>query len=234
MKKKYTVILIAVCLIAGGLYFLDLQKISAAVIFKPGTILRSKVILLANLWFSNQKYQTKDDWVNSGGTVGEYTAEEAAWSAVSGSPFSGYDSINYAGTGGDLDLYSGTVKQDTRTGLWWSDIMAVGVAASTTNNVFTLTADGARPTGGNAIGFCDALNTANFGGNNDWYLPTQKQLQQAYIDGSANNLPNPGYNFWSSTEYSSNAANAWYVALGNGVTSSYTKVTATYVRCVRP
>ena len=87
--KKYTIILIAVCLIIGGLYFVTFQKISAAVIFKPGTILKSKVILLANIWFSNQKYQTKDDWVNSGGTTGEYTAEEAAWSAVSGSLLSG-------------------------------------------------------------------------------------------------------------------------------------------------
>lgn len=232
--KKYIIILIAVCLIAGGLYFVNLQKISAAVIFKPSTILKSKVVLLANIWFSNQKYQTKDDWVNSGGTVGEYTAEEAAWSAVSGSPFSGYNSINYAGTGGDLDLISGTVKRDTRTGLWWSDIMAVGAVASTTDNQFTLTADGARPTGGNAIGFCNALNTANFGGHNDWYLPTQKQLQQAYIDGSANNLSNPDNTFWSSTEYASNAAYAWYVNLSYGGTNHSTKVTRYLVRCVRP
>ena len=232
--KKYTIILIAVCLIAGGFYFVNLQKISAAVIFKPGTILKSKVILLANIWFGNQKYQTKDDWVNSGGTVGEYTAEEAAWSAVAGSPFSGYDSINYAGTGGDLDLISGAVKQDGRTGLWWSDIMAVGAVASTTDNQFTLTADGARPTGGNAIGFCGALNTANFGGRNDWYLPTQKQLMQAYIDGSANNLSNPGYYFWSSTEYYSNAAYAWYVYLNYGYTYYDTKVNRYYVRCTRP
>lgn len=184
--------------------------------------------------FTNQKYQTKDDWVNAGGTVGEYTAEEATWAAVSGSPFSGYNSINYAGTGGDLDLYSGAVKQDTRTGLWWSDIMAVGATASTTSNVFTLSADGSRPTGGNAIGFCDALNTANFGSHNDWYLPTQKQLQQAYIDGSANNLPSPGYYFWSSTENASSTAYAWYVALYYGYTYGSTKVTSYDVRCVRP
>lgn len=183
--------------------------------------------------FVNQEFQTKDDWVNSGGTTGEYTAEEATWTTVSGSPFAGYGSINYAGSGGDLDLYSGTVKQDTRTGLWWSDISAVGASASSTGNVFTLSADGSRPTGGFAVGFCDALNTANFAGYADWYLPTQKQLMQAYVNGSANNLPNPGNYFWSSTEHYGSTAVAWLVYLGFGFTDANTKVTSNYVRCVR-
>ncbi|MFH0906822.1 MAG: DUF1566 domain-containing protein [bacterium] len=191
--------------------------------------------------FTNQKNQTIDDWVNSGGTSGEYIGEEATWSAVSGSPFAGYDSIDYVDTWGTLDLFSGAVMQDARTGLWWSDIVAIdgGGTASTTDNIFTLTGvagvgDGTRPTGGNAIGFCDALNTANFGGHNDWYLPTQKQLMQAYIDGLANNLPNLGINFWSSTEYSNNTAVAWYVYLSSGHTYISIKVNKCYARCVRP
>ena len=180
--------------------------------------------------FVNQKFQTKDDWVNSDGTTGEYTAEEATWTTVSGSPFSGYNTFNYLGA---TNLYSGSVKQDTRTGLWWSDIMAVGSTASTTTNVFGNATDGTRPTGGQAIGFCDALNTASFAGYNDWYLPTQKQLQQTYIDGAANNLPSPGYYFWSSTEYYFSTASAWSVALNNGSTVNLTKVSSYYVRCVR-
>lgn len=231
MKKKYIAGLI---LIVGIFYFIGSYKTLATVILKPNTILKSKVIFLASLWFDKQKLQTKDDWVNSGGTVGEYTAEESTWSAVAGSPFSNFNLIDY--TSSNADLYSGTVKQDTRSGLWWSDIMAVngGGVASTTMNGFTLSADGARPTGGGAIGFCDALNTANFGSHNDWYLPTQKQLMQAYINGAANNLPNPGYYFWSSTEYYSNAAYAWYVYLYNGDTNYNTKVRYYTVRCVRP
>ena len=187
-----------------------------------------------------QRLQTKDDWVNSGGTSGEYILEEATWSAVSGSPFSGYDSINYVDTWGTLDLYSGAVKQDTRTGLWWSDVIAVngGGTASSTDNQFTLSADGSRPTGGNAIGFCAALNSYNsgagFGGHNDWYLPTQKQSMQAYIDGSANNLPNPDYFFWSSSELSWDPTDAWFVTLNCGYTGYSTKTTKYYVRCVRP
>ncbi|MDO8592695.1 MAG: DUF1566 domain-containing protein [bacterium] len=183
--------------------------------------------------WTNQKNQTKDDWVNSGGTTGEYTGEEATWSAVSGSPFAGYDGIDYTIDSNIVDLKSGIITQDTRTGLWWSDIMALGATATTTTNIFTLTADGSRPTGGNAIGFCDALNSANFASHNDWYLPTQKELQQAYIDGSANNLPNPGYTFWSSTETYLTTATAWFVNLPNGPTFSSPKTTSYYVRCVR-
>ncbi len=67
----------------------------------------------------------------------------------------------------------------------------------------------------------------------DWYLPTQKQLMQAYIDGSANNIPNAGNNFWSSSEYSSNRHNAWYVTLHNGITYYNSKSTNNSVRCIR-
>ena len=70
-------------------------------------------------------------------------------------------------------------------------------------------------------------------GYTDWRLPTQKELQQAYINGSANNLPNPASNCWSSTEVSNSPAIAWSVSLGTGSTNSNTKVTSNYVRCVR-
>lgn len=189
-----------------------------------------------------QWLQTKDDWVNSGGTTGEYILEEAAWTAVSGSPFNaGFatssNPLNYNPVGANVYLISGRVKQDTRTGLWWSDIASTGavtaVATSTSNN-FNAVTDGSRPTGGNAIGFCNALNTANFGGHNDWYLPTQKQLMQAYIDGSANNLPNPDNYFWSSSELSWDSTYACFVALHYGYTNYPTKVASINVRCVRP
>lgn len=187
--------------------------------------------------FINQKNQTIDDWVNSGGTIGEYINEEATWAAVSGSPFA-TTSISYSPVGSPLSPATGAVKQDTRTGLWWTDAMAIGATASSTTNIFILTGvagvgDGTRPTDGNAIGFCNALNTANFSGNNNWYLPTQKELMQAYIDGSANNLPNAGNFFWSSTETYSNTANAWFVFLYYGYTYYFTKTSSYYVRCVR-
>lgn len=202
--------------------------------------------------FSPQKYQTIDDWVCSNATscAGpqvEYTAEEGVWTSVAGSPFNaGFATSStplvYSPFGTNVYLASGQVKQDARTGLWWSDAASTGAVtavATSTTNIFTLAGsagygDGTRPTGGNAIGFCDALNAINFAGHNDWYLPTQKQMMQAYIDGSANNLPNPGNAFWSSTEYYSSAAGAWYVALRYGYTGNNTKPNSYYVRCVRP
>lgn len=223
---------------------------------------KAKVKLGSINIFSPQKYQTIDDWLCSGATscAGtptkvEYTGEEAIWSSVAGSPFNaGFSTssvpLAFSLYGTNVYLASGQVKQDTETGLWWSDIMvivpvATAVATSTTNQ-FTLVGqsnppgtggygDGTRPnTGtGNAVSFCDALNSIRFGGYVDWYLPTQKQLMQAYIDGSANNLPNPGYSFWSSTEYYNNTAFAWYVFLNYGNTDLLTKTTSYYVRCVR-
>lgn len=208
--------------------------------------------------WSPQRLQTIDDWLNGGGTTGtynEYTGEEATWSAVSGSPFNaGFATsstpLNYFPVGANVYLFSGRVKQDTRTGLWWSDVASTGAVtavATSTTNVFTLQGvagkgDGNRPwdtstttvTNGNAINFCNALNDISFGGYTDWYLPTQKQLMQAYIDGSANNLPNPDGSFWSSTENYIDTAYAWSVTLRNGYTYGSTKVFSSYVRCVRP
>lgn len=179
--------------------------------------------------FANQKFQTKDDWTNGDGTSGEYIDEEISWSEVRGSPFSGYDTINYAGNNGTTNLVSGIVKKDSRTGLWWTDrsILTLG-------NWFTLEADGERPTGDFAIGFCNALNTVNFGGHNDWYLPTQKELMQAYIDGSANTWSSSvDEYFWSSTEYSLDSRYAWAVNLYNGHMHYNPKDNSYYVRCVR-
>lgn len=79
----------------------------------------------------------------------------------------------------------------------------------------------------------DSDNNGATGMETDWRLPTQKELQQAYINGAANNLPNPGTNFWSSTEGYSSQSYAWGVGLGYGGTSDFTKVSSYYVRCVR-
>ncbi len=167
--------------------------------------------------YSTQSLATKDDY------LGTYKGEETTWTEVTGSPFSGY---------GDLNLATGKVKKDSLTGLWWS-------ASSTTlpSNSFTLSADGARPAGGNAIAFCDALNTASYGGHADWYLPTQKELIQAYIDGIYSqdaDFATTSY-FWSSTEDSGRSSSAWYVVLPYGGTGGVGKSGEGFlaVRCVR-
>lgn len=167
--------------------------------------------------YSTQSLATKDDY------YGTYKGEETTWTEVTGSPFSGY---------GDLNIATGKVKKDSLTGLWWS-------ASSTTlpSNSFTLSEDGARPTGGNAIAFCNALNTASYGGHADWYLPTQKELMQAYIDGIYSqdaDFATISY-FWSSTEYSEDPGGAWLVHLPYGSTVVDDKSFEGFyaVRCVR-
>ncbi|MBU6388999.1 DUF1566 domain-containing protein [Patescibacteria group bacterium] len=70
---------------------------------------------------------------------------------------------------------------------------------------------------------------ANMG--NGWRLPSQKELMQAYIDGSYWNLSQPSNYFWSRTE--SGGGTAWYVALNSGFTTSNGESTAYQVRCVR-
>jgi hypothetical protein len=194
---------------------LGVPQSMAATVIKTGAG-KSAVISLAS-FYKLQKYERVDDATSTN----KYTAEDSTWISASGSPFS------TTGT----TLNSGTVKVDLATGLWWSDR-----SASTMNDNFTLTPDNntGTPVGGSAVNFCNALDTANFGGHNDWYLPTQKQLMQAYIDGSNYNLPNTGNSFWSSTEYYSLPAYAWGVFLFNGNSNGNTKVALTYARCVRP
>ena len=174
----------------------------AATVIKT-TAGKSAVMSLAS-FYTFQKYQYVDDAT----TTNKYTKENSTWITAAGSPFS-YLGITPTTTA------SGIVKVDLATGLWWSDR-----SASTMDDNFTLTPDNNTgvPVGGSAITFCATLAAANFGGHNDWRLPTQKQLMQAYIDGSNYILPSAGYNFWSSTEYYNNPAYAWFVSLATGDT----------------
>jgi hypothetical protein len=162
--------------------------------------------------YSLQKNATKDNY------LGTYTAEEASWSDVG----------TYAL--GSTGLSSGLVRLDGRTGLKWS---ASSTATNITNS-FTLSADGARPTGGNAIAFCNGLNSASFGGKTNWYLPTQAELMQAYIDGiySQNTSFGTTNYFWSSSEVSDYSAYAWRVYLYSGYTRDVNKTSDGAVRCV--
>ena len=66
----------------------------------------------------------------------------------------------------------------------------------------------------------------------DWYLPTQKQLMQAYINGAANNLPGVTEH-WSSSECYYSQSNAWYVYLYKGYTNYSNKSNNKSARCIR-
>lgn len=79
----------------------------------------------------------------------------------------------------------------------------------------------------------DSDNDGATGMETDWRLPTQKELLMAYINGAANNIPNPADYYWSSTEYFNSQSSVWYARLNQGLTSYSTKVTNYAVRCVR-
>ena len=133
---------------------------------------------------------------------------------------------------------TGSDKQDPRTGLIWSyllyrngTVIEFSATLSTTfswGNTHANNKGITAPVAGDrtAIQLCaDQVN--------GWRLPTQKELIQAYIDGSFWNLTQPSHTFWSATEES--LTDAWYVDLGSGYsnTANNTKTSPYSVRCVR-
>lgn len=165
-----------------------------------------------------------DDYKNDGSADGDNAGEESAWSNTAGAVDTG-------------------VWKDSRTGLYWS-----ANQGDMTNSLTVATCDyfSASPRGsytgangdcGNAINYCANLNLAAGGtSSTDWYLPSQKELMQAYLNGIYNQtnttFATTGY-FWSSTETSDSPDYAWNVNLVTGFTSSRDKVTDVSVRCVR-
>jgi len=153
---------------------------------------------------------------------------------------------NYCGTG---DATYADAK-DNSTGLIWS--IALNVATDYTqtwfwaNNCIEPGEAGSRGATCGADGEdgcscvkrtssmtgCDALGSG-------WRLPYQKELMQAYINGSSkasvSYLSSTNNAYWSATTSSSNTNHGWYVYLSSGTTYGNAKTSsATYwVRCVR-
>ncbi|MDD3284107.1 MAG: DUF1566 domain-containing protein [Patescibacteria group bacterium] len=136
---------------------------------------------------------------------------------------------NYCGTGDNF-----AQAKDNNTNLIWA-LPCAGAGCSsnstTTQNYYTWDgSDGwdVSNNGMTAQQLCSSLGSG-------WYLPHQKQLMQAYIDGSYGNLEFPGtYDYyWSATTVSDAPGIAWIVLLSNGYTTNYVKFVTYRVRCVR-
>lgn len=196
-----------------------------------GTLLTGTYTPPTPIDFSNMQYSTYDDYAGGdylgwGGTLtDDYQGEESEWSNMS--------------VGEDI------AWRDERTGVYWS------AHQGTMSNIFTMAScdyftsiprssyDGSDSDCGLAINYCATLD---FAGRTDWYLPSQKELMQAYIDGiynqagideaSAAAFVTDNY-YWSSSEVSNYSGSAWFVYLSNGATY-YDAKTNTYigVRCV--
>ena len=196
-----------------------------------GTLLTGTYTPPTPIDFSNMQYSTYDDYAGGdylgwGGTLtDDYQGEESEWSNMS--------------VGEDI------AWRDERTGVYWS------AHQGTMSNIFTMAScdyftsiprssyDGSDSDCGLAINYCATLD---FAGRTDWYLPSQKELMQAYIDGiynqagideaSAAAFVTDNY-YWSSSEVSNGSNRAWRVVLRNGDTGNGFKTsTGIGVRCV--
>ena len=196
-----------------------------------GTLLTGTYTPPTPIDFSNMQYSTYDDYAGGdylgwGGTLtDDYQGEESEWSNMS--------------VGEDI------AWRDERTGVYWS------AHQGTMSNIFTMAScdyftsiprssyDGSDSDCGLAINYCATLD---FAGRTDWYLPSQKELMQAYIDGiynqagideaSAAAFVTDNY-YWSSSEVSVISNLAWYVDLYDGYSDFGNETDAYYgVRCV--
>jgi hypothetical protein len=181
----------------------------------------------ASVNYIDQSYEEYDDYEYSDDHgAGESGNEESTWENT-----------------------ASNVWFDNRTGLYWSasqgqmtnlfpnqDHSACPFFSETPRGS---SYDGSDADCGNAINACATLSLdANGDGINetDWYLPSQKELQQAYLDGIYNQAGHAFTTtsiFWSSSERSDSSTNAWNVHLRNGYTRNDTKSLSCDVRCVR-
>jgi len=196
-----------------------------------GTLLTGTYTPPTPIDFSNMQYSTYDDYAGGdylgwGGTLtDDYQGEESEWSNMS--------------VGEDI------AWRDERTGVYWS------AHQGTMSNIFTMAScdyftsiprssyDGSDSDCGLAINYCATLD---FAGRTDWYLPSQKELMQAYIDGiynqagideaSAAAFVTDNY-YLSSSEVSNLSSYAWFVSLYDGYSGANLKTgTGDGVRCV--
>jgi hypothetical protein len=132
---------------------------------------------------------------------------EAIWQKIAEAEEKEYDAAG---------LFSGAVYQDTMNNLIWSSR-----SVKPLSNEFIL-ADGKNITAGEAVQFCKNLNKIKYAGYNQWRLPTQKELMQAYVNGAAKVLANINY-VWSGTEFVGDSSRAWMVNMSAGDTASNRK-----------
>ena len=176
--------------------------------------------------FSPEQYVQYDD-----AHASDYTGEESTWIKTSSAS-------------------GANVYQDTRTGLYWSS--SIGSYTNSFSSPSTGKCDffsatprssygtsGTDPDCGNAINACAVLSLSSKDGQSadtDWYLPSQKELDGAYLDGiynqTSSSFTTTSY-FWSSTEYSGNSTTAWNEYLNYGNASYTSKTISRAVRCVR-
>jgi hypothetical protein len=153
---------------------------------------------------------------------------------------------------------NGSAEKDTATGLVWSypchglgcatwdsvtdpnvltaGCLTTGCAYSQNDTYYNWDGSGQGNDGDTNNGLTAQQLCSNNPNGSGWFLPDQKQLMQAYIDGAYGNLEPKGVGryYWSSTTVSWDASLAWGVGLSGGVVSDDVKGNQdSMVRCVR-
>jgi len=165
--------------------------------------------------YSLQQYSTWDDL--SPVERPDYEEEEAEWEYI-----------------------SDDIWKDDRTKLYWSSdqgAMTNNFASVSSNkcdffsSVPRSSYNGADEDCGDAINYCAKLE---LNGMNNWYLPSQKELMQAYIDGIGSRTGDTyekvrkfaegeHFYFWSSSESSISDEYAWFMHVAYGLGDAYFK-----------
>lgn len=171
-----------------------------------------------------------------------------------GLDFHGQDA-QYSGPARSYTSLAGGMIQDNVTSLIWEKKENMDSTIDYTNphdadNTYTWCNTDSNTNGGysgtcgasNTIEFLSALNTANFGGHNDWRLPTIKELATLVELRHSSPAIEPVFavngqsaHYWSSTTNAHNPHNAWFVDFpydsSNGLNAN--KSSGYYVRAVR-
>jgi len=125
---------------------------------------------------------------------------------------------------------AGADAKDDSTGLIWS-MPCNGSGCASFSDASPITYSWDNSAANNNSRTASQLCSDNAG----WSLPHQKQLMQAYIDGSYGNLDATATDrsYWLATTVSNGTPLAWYVNLSLGITNANFKTVSYYVRCVR-
>jgi len=186
---------------------------------------------LLNLWNGSLTTGGFDGGSQANGGVDDYNNNNAA-GLPTGTYSKGWTQCNagnsYCGTSD-----SGADAKDNSTGLVWS-LPCNGSGCASFSDATPLTYSWDNSAVNNNSRTASQLCSDHTG----WSLPHQKQLMQAYIDGSwdkdlGTGLEGVSRDYWSATTGSTSTYAAWYVNLSSGYTRALNKVVSNGVRCVR-
>jgi hypothetical protein len=200
----------------------------------------------------NNSGQAFSHWPDTGQTKCYNNTVEIPCPAA-GQPFHGQDA-QYAGPARSYtDLGSGMIR-DNVTGLIWEQKTNKNNVKNYSDphdadNTYTWCDTNSNTNGGNAgtcgtndtMDFLVTLNNTNYGGHNDWRLPTIKELATLVNLGRYDPAIDPVFaattqllsRYWSSTTYTGYSGDARHVHFDDGDVGYGGKSHSYYVRAVR-